>query len=231
MSAARSPEPSRSASAGSSLPTAARFFWMKSEISRWNCSRNFCACFRSRSLSAWAARKRFAWMSAWSPPLIATLGEMVAARTFRSDLYYRLRVFPLLMPPLRERQEDIPALVRYFVEKHARRMNRTVETIPAETLDLLVHYAWPGNIRELENLIERAVIVSPGPVLARPARRTEGSFGAVRGQPHSPCGRARSYRAGPSRPPTGFWPVRGGGRQARDETNYSAIQNAETRGR
>jgi formate hydrogenlyase transcriptional activator len=96
------------------------------------------------------------------------LGEMVAARTFRSDLYYRLRVFPLLMPPLRERQEDIPALVRYFVEKHARRMNRVVETIPAETLDLLVRYPWPGNIRELENLIERAVIVSPGPVLRVP---------------------------------------------------------------
>jgi formate hydrogenlyase transcriptional activator len=96
------------------------------------------------------------------------LAEMVAARTFRSDLYYRLRVFPLHMPPLRERQEDIPALVRYFVEKHAQRMNRTVETIPAETLDLLVRYSWPGNIRELENLIERAVIVSPGPVLRVP---------------------------------------------------------------
>jgi formate hydrogenlyase transcriptional activator len=96
------------------------------------------------------------------------LAEMVAARTFRSDLYYRLRVFPLHMPPLRERQEDIPALVRYFVEKHARRMNRAVETIPAETLDLLVRYPWPGNIRELENLIERAVIVSPGPILRVP---------------------------------------------------------------
>jgi formate hydrogenlyase transcriptional activator len=96
------------------------------------------------------------------------LAEMVAARTFRSDLYYRLRVFPLHMPPLRERQEDIPALVRYFVEKHARRMNRAVETIPAETLDHLVRYPWPGNIRELENLVERAVIVSPGPVLRVP---------------------------------------------------------------
>src|SRR6266478_2609313 len=96
------------------------------------------------------------------------LGEMVAARTFRSDLYYRLRVFPLPMPPLRDRQEDIPTLVRYFVQKHARRMNRTVETIPSETLDLLIRYSWPGNIRELENLIERAVIVSPGPVLRVP---------------------------------------------------------------
>ncbi len=96
------------------------------------------------------------------------LAEMVAARTFRSDLYYRLRVFPIHMPPLRDRQEDIPALLRYFVEKHARRMNRAIETIPAETFDLLVQYPWPGNIRELENLIERAVIVSPGPVLRVP---------------------------------------------------------------
>jgi formate hydrogenlyase transcriptional activator len=96
------------------------------------------------------------------------LEEMVAARTFRSDLFYRLRVFPLVMPPLRERQEDIPMLVRYFVQKYARRMNRAVETIPSETLDLLVRYSWPGNIREMENLIERAVIVSPGAVLRVP---------------------------------------------------------------
>ena len=96
------------------------------------------------------------------------LEEMVAARTFRSDLYYRLRVFPLTMPALRERQDDIPMLVRYFVQKYARRMNRAVETIPSETLDLLVRYSWPGNIRELENLIERAVIVSPGQVLRVP---------------------------------------------------------------
>ena len=96
------------------------------------------------------------------------LAEMVAAKTFRNDLYYRMHVFPLVMPPLRERQEDIPALVRYFAQKYARRMNRAVETIPTETLDMLVQYAWPGNIRELENLIERAVIVSPGPVLRVP---------------------------------------------------------------
>jgi formate hydrogenlyase transcriptional activator len=96
------------------------------------------------------------------------LMQMVAERSFRTDLYYRLRVFPIIMPPLRERQGDIPSLVRYFVEKHARRMNRAVETIPAETLERLIQYPWPGNIRELENLIERAVIVSPGPVLRVP---------------------------------------------------------------
>jgi formate hydrogenlyase transcriptional activator len=115
------------------------------------------------------------------------LAEMVATRTFRSDLYYRLRVFPLLMPPLRERQEDIPALVRYFVEKHARRMNRSVETIPAETLDLLVRYPWPGNIRELENLIERAVIVSPGPVLRVPLSELK--------SPAEPAGEGLTLRA------------------------------------
>jgi formate hydrogenlyase transcriptional activator len=115
------------------------------------------------------------------------LSQMVAARTFRNDLYYRLRVFPLLMPPLRERQEDIPALVRYFVEKHARRMNRAVETIPAETLDLLVRYPWPGNIRELENLIERAVIVSPGPVLRVPLSELK--------SPSEPVGESLTLRA------------------------------------
>jgi formate hydrogenlyase transcriptional activator len=96
------------------------------------------------------------------------LGQMVAERTFRSDLYYRLRVFPLVMPPLRARQEDIPTLVRYFVQKYSRLMNRDLETSPAESLDAMVRYPWPGNIRELENLIERAVIVSPGPVLRVP---------------------------------------------------------------
>jgi len=110
------------------------------------------------------------------------LEEMVAARTFRSDLYYRLRVFPLTMPALRERQDDIPTLVRYFVQKYARRMNRAIETIPSETLDLLVRYSWPGNIRELENLIERAVIVAPGPVLRVPLGDLKLPFEPVPGE-------------------------------------------------
>jgi len=96
------------------------------------------------------------------------LASMVADRTFRSDLFYRLNVFPLVVPPLRERRDDIPTLVRYFAQKYARRMNKRIETIPAEALDLLTRYHWPGNIRELENLIERAVIVSPGPALRVP---------------------------------------------------------------
>jgi formate hydrogenlyase transcriptional activator len=93
------------------------------------------------------------------------LERMVADGRFRGDLYYRLNVFPLVLPPLRERREDIPRLVRHFTQRFARRMGRRIETIPAEAMDALVHYPWPGNIRELENLIERAVILSPGPTL------------------------------------------------------------------
>ncbi len=93
------------------------------------------------------------------------LGQMSADGQFRNDLYYRLNVFPVVLPPLRERSDDIPRLVRHFAQKIARRMGRLIETIPADAMDVLVQYLWPGNIRELENVIERAVILSPGPVL------------------------------------------------------------------
>jgi formate hydrogenlyase transcriptional activator len=96
------------------------------------------------------------------------LAEMVAERQFRSDLFYRLNVFPIVVPPLRERREDIPTLVRYFANKYARRMNKRIETIPSETLETLVQWHWPGNVRELQNIVERAVILTPGPVLRVP---------------------------------------------------------------
>jgi formate hydrogenlyase transcriptional activator len=96
------------------------------------------------------------------------LGAMVAEHRFRADLFYRLNVFPVQIPALRERQEDIPLLVRHFVQQFARRMNKVVDTIPAETMNVLVRYHWPGNIRELQNLVERAVILSTGPVLRVP---------------------------------------------------------------
>jgi formate hydrogenlyase transcriptional activator len=93
------------------------------------------------------------------------LAKMMAGGQFRSDLYYRLKVFPLTLPPLRQRPEDIPQLVRYFVQQHARRLKRTIDSIPAEAMTALTHYPWPGNVRELENFIERSVLLSPGPVL------------------------------------------------------------------
>src|SRR6202044_1615003 len=93
------------------------------------------------------------------------LEGMIVEKQFRSDLYYRLNVFPIRVPPLRERPEDIPRLVRHFVQQATRRMRKTIDTIPAETVEALIQYRWPGNIRELENVIERAVILSPGPVL------------------------------------------------------------------
>jgi formate hydrogenlyase transcriptional activator len=96
------------------------------------------------------------------------LSAMVEEQKFRSDLFYRLNVFPIRVPPLRERPEDIPLLVRHFAQHFARRMKRTIETIPSEAMDALIRYRWPGNIRELENLTERAVILSHGPVLQVP---------------------------------------------------------------
>ena len=96
------------------------------------------------------------------------LAKSVAAREFRSDLYYRLHVFPVHMPPLRERGKDIELLVRYFVQKFSRRMNKQIETIPTETMNALTHWEWPGNVRELENFIERSVILSENAVLNVP---------------------------------------------------------------
>ena len=96
------------------------------------------------------------------------LAEMVDRGQFRSDLYYRLNVFPVLLPPLRLRREDIPALVMHFVELFGRRMDRQIQDIPAETMFALSSYQWPGNIRELQNLIERAVILSNDGVLPNP---------------------------------------------------------------
>ena len=96
------------------------------------------------------------------------LAAMVADGRFRSDLYYRLNVFPLVLPPLRERRDDIPPLVRHFTQRFARRMGRRIETIPSAVMEALVRYPWPGNIRELQNVIERAVILSPGSSLQVP---------------------------------------------------------------
>jgi formate hydrogenlyase transcriptional activator len=94
---------------------------------------------------------------------------MIAQGGFRSDLYYRLNVFPITLPPLRERPDDIPRLVRHFTQSFARRMGRRIEHIPSEVMDALIRYSWPGNVRELQNVIERAVILSKGTTLHVPS--------------------------------------------------------------
>jgi formate hydrogenlyase transcriptional activator len=98
------------------------------------------------------------------------LSAMVSDRQFRSDLYFRLNVFPITTPPLRERREDIAGLVHHFAQKFASRMKKRIQGVPADAMAALVQYDWPGNIRELENLIERAVILSCGPMLSVPLR-------------------------------------------------------------
>jgi formate hydrogenlyase transcriptional activator len=94
------------------------------------------------------------------------LEDMMDAKQFRSDLYYRLNVFPIRIPPLRERREDIPFLVRHFTQKYARRMNKQIDTIPESTIQKLQRWSWPGNVRELENLIERSVILTTNSTLS-----------------------------------------------------------------
>ena len=103
------------------------------------------------------------------------LTQMVAEKKFRGDLYYRLKVFPITLPPLRDRREDIPLLTRSFTQKFARRMNKRIETIRTEAQTALMNYSWPGNVRELENFIERAVILSRGPVLDIPVAELRSS--------------------------------------------------------
>jgi formate hydrogenlyase transcriptional activator len=108
------------------------------------------------------------------------LAKSVATREFRSDLYYRLHVFPVHMPPLRERGRDVELLVRYFVQRFSRRMNKQIETIPSETMNALARWEWPGNVRELENFIERSVILSEGTLLNVPLSELRPTYGNVR---------------------------------------------------
>jgi formate hydrogenlyase transcriptional activator len=105
------------------------------------------------------------------------LENMVEAKQFRADLFYRLNVFPVMVPPLRNRRTDIPDLVRYFAEKYAKQMNKAIDTIPSDAMQALTRYEWPGNIRELQNFMERAVILSKGTVLQAPVSELKVSSG------------------------------------------------------
>jgi formate hydrogenlyase transcriptional activator len=114
------------------------------------------------------------------------LREMVAEKKFRSDLFYRLNVFPIFLPALRERADDIPLLAGYFAQKHSRRMNRRIDAVPSETIEALCRYHWPGNVRELENFIERAVILTRGHELQAPLSELEVPAPAGDGVTHAP---------------------------------------------
>jgi len=114
------------------------------------------------------------------------LTQMVSQREFRMDLYYRLNVFPVELPPLRERRQDIPQLVSYFVEVFSRRMDKQIDHIPQEIVDAFTSYSWPGNVRELQNLIERAVIRADNGVLPNPLRKPEAQPVALTPAPVAP---------------------------------------------
>ena len=111
------------------------------------------------------------------------LTALAASGQFRSDLYYRLNVFPISVPPLRERQEDIPALVMHYVRKFAEGMNKSVEDVPEDAMDVMCEHSWPGNIRELRNFIERSVILSPGRTLCPPLKDLKPTTISVAGTP------------------------------------------------
>ena len=123
------------------------------------------------------------------------LKAMVADNSFRADLYYRLHVFPVNVPPLRERREDIALLTRYFVQKHAQRMGRNIDTIPTSVLDALTNYDWPGNIRELQNVLERSVILTGGNVLQVAMPELIGKAGAIALYERSPAESPDAERA------------------------------------
>jgi formate hydrogenlyase transcriptional activator len=119
------------------------------------------------------------------------LARSVADKQFRSDLFYRLNVFPIRLPSLRERREDIPSLIRYFVQKFSIAMDRSIETIPRETMEALVDWHWPGNIRELENFIERSVILTEGSSLRAPLAEFRAETSSS--QEHSLKGKEREH--------------------------------------
>ena len=149
-------------------PTEARSFWTKLATCRWNFSPSCYAPCRNRSSSVWAAPRPFGLMCGWWRRRIRISQQLVNKKLFRADLFYRLNVIPLCLPPLRERVQDIPALTEFFVAKFAASLNRPIDSIPDEVMEVLKAHDWPGNIRELQNFIERAVLFSPGSVLRLP---------------------------------------------------------------
>ena len=159
------------------------------------------------------------------------LKAMVEENSFRADLYYRLAVFPMNVPPLRERREDIPVLTRYFVQKHAQRMGRNIESIPPHAMEALTNYDWPGNIRELQNVIERSVVLSNGPELHVALPEIDGKSAPIGlAWPGFECDRAiraRAHTAGVEGNQGNGRRTGRGSRPARAETDDPASTHAE----
>ncbi len=154
------------------------------------------------------------------------LAEIVARNEFRSDLYYRLNVFPIALPPLRERPEDVPELVTHFVEIFSRRMGKQIDDVPAETMAAFSTYSWPGNIRELQNLVERAVILANGGVLPNPLPARRGAKGSLFSRfDHAERHRARSDSAHARRGWLGNRRIQGGSCKAWVEENDAHSQD------
>ena len=154
------------------------------------------------------------------------LVQSVKAREFRSDLYYRLNVFPILIPPLRERREDIRPLIEHFVRKFAAQMKKSITSIPSKTMEMLVRWDWPGNIRELENFVERSVILTSGSVLQAPLselrqqRSSQSSGGAT--SPSRPGDESAFFALFGSA--TASWGTGRRGRAPGIETHHAAVQ-------
>ena len=158
-----SPAPPRTGGAASRSPTAGRSSSTRSAPSASRCRPSCSACSRRGSSSRWARERTEKVDVRVIAATNRDLRALVSEERFQEDLYYRLSVIPIELPPLRERREDIPPLVEHFVRKHAQRIGREIERIDAAALDRLRAYDWPGNVRELENTIERAVVLAPRP--------------------------------------------------------------------
>ncbi len=162
------------------------------------------------------------------------LADCVEKQTFRADLFYRLNVFPIHVPPLRDRPEDIPLLVRHFVQHFARRMNRAIDTIPSETMEALIRHSWPGNIRELQNLVEHSVILSSGPTLRVPLTGLQSSAPASQvGTKRADYGgsRTRAHSRDPERDQVGRLRSAWRGGATGDEPLHSSVPHEEARDR
>jgi len=154
------------------------------------------------------------------------LKKMMAEKLFRTDLYFRLNVFPITIPPLRGRREDIGDLAKAFVSRFSTRMNRRVEVVSDSTMEALTRYDWPGNIRELQNFIERSVILSPGAALQAPLESLSESAGTplASGTSDSKGGGSHAYYLSAEPGKLGSWRTQGSGRKTGGET-YNADRN------